>query len=121
MNDLAELRCRAAQVEDVDVETGAGLDGLVCDLDQPPGLRHFAGTSVLGARRAIDEEDARRSRPIIVKTFGGVDGIAGGQPVDRDVVVGVGEAGTGLAGGRRLATVVIGIPRSIGDGLQLTL
>ena len=51
-------------------------------------------------------------------TSGVVDGIARGQPVDRNLIVGIGETGAGLAGDRRLSTVVIGIPRRIGDGLQ---
>ncbi len=54
-------------------------------------------------------------------TAGVVDGIARGQPIDRDLIVGIGEAGAGLAGDRRLPAVVIGIPRRIGDGLQLAL
>ena len=121
MDRLAELRCGAAEVEDFDFESGVRHEGLVGDLDQTPGLRHFAGTSVLGARRAIDDEDARRSRRIIVTTFGGFDGVVCVHPIDGDVVVGVGKAGAGLAGDRRLSTVVIGIPGGIGNGLQLAL
>ena len=118
MNGLAELRRRAAQVENVDFETRSRLEGIVRDLDQAPRLRHFAGTRVLGARRAIDDEDARRSRGVIMTTAGVVDGVARGQPIDRDLIVGIGEAGAGLAGDRRLSAVVIGIPRRIGDGLE---
>ena len=121
MNGLAELRRRAAQVENVDFESGARLEGLSRDLDQAPRLRHFAGTRVLGAGRAIDDEDARGACRIIMTTSGVVDGIARGQPVDRNLIVGIGETGAGLAGDRRLSTVVIGVPRRIGDGLQLAL
>src|SRR3954470_13142220 len=110
MNSLAEFGCRAAQVENVDFETPARVEGFTRDLDQTPRLRHFAWTGVLGAGRAIDDEDSRRSGRIIVATLGGVDGIARDQPVGRNFVVGIGEAGTGLAGDRRLPTVFICIP-----------
>src|SRR6478672_6552624 len=74
MNGLAELRRRAAEVENVDFETRSRLEGVVRDLDQAPRLRHFAGTGVLGARRAVDDEDTRRSRGVVMTTPGVVDG-----------------------------------------------
>ena len=57
---------------------------------------------MLGAGRAIDDEDARSACRIIMMTAGVVDGIARGQPIDRNLIVGIGEAGASFAGDRRL-------------------
>jgi hypothetical protein len=76
---------------------------------------------VLGARRAIDEQDARRLGGIVVVSLCLRDRVARGEPVDGEIVVRIGKARSGLARMRRLAAVGIRIPSSVGDSLQLFL
>jgi hypothetical protein len=41
------------------------------------------------------------------------------QPIDREIVVGVGEPGSGLAGARRLAGILVGLPGHPRDLVKL--
>ena len=46
---------------------------------------------MLAARRAVDDQDARRARAIVLAALRFPDGITRGQPVDGDLVFGVGK------------------------------
>src|SRR5205085_12074451 len=52
-------------------------------------------------------------------TLGLCDRVARREPVHREIVIRIGESRTSLAGVWRLAAVRIGVPRCIGDRLQL--
>ena len=45
--------------------------------------------------------------------------VAGGDPVDRQVVIGIGEARSRLAGARTLALMAIGVPGRCGNAVEL--
>ena len=64
---------------------------------QPPGLRHLARTCVLGARRAVDQEDARRPVRVLVPAFGFLNRVARREPVGREIVIRIGEFRPGLS------------------------
>src|SRR4051794_12614038 len=91
MDFLAELGGQPRQVEDVDRKTLLG-ENRFGQFYQPPGFRHLAWAGVLAARRTVDQQDAWRFAGIIVTALRGEDGVARGQPVDRDVIVGIGKA-----------------------------
>ena len=99
----------------------AGLEHLAARFDQPPALRHLARTGVLGARRAVDEQDARGLGGIFVASLRFGDRVARGEPVDRKIIIGIGKARPRLARMRRLAAVRIGIPCGVRYRLQFFL
>jgi len=49
------------------------------------------------------------------------DSIACGEPVCCDLIIGIGKPRSGLSGEGRFPAVIVGIPRSIRDRLQLFL
>ena len=63
-----------------------GDDGLAGDLRQPERLGHLARAGVLAARRAADQQEARRAGRIVVADLGRLDRGAGGDPVLGQVV-----------------------------------
>src|SRR4030095_132524 len=88
-------------------------------LHQTPGLRHFAGTGVLAARRSVDDEDARLLLAVIVTVLRLLDRLPRPQPIDGDIVVGVGKSRACLARDGCLATVAVGIPGRSNDRIDL--
>src|SRR5689334_6633593 len=102
MNLLAELRLGAGQIENVDRKAALAKHRLG-QRHQAPGLRHLAGTGVLAASRAVDDEDAWLPRGVVMPPLRRLDRLARPEPVDGDIVAGIGEAGPGLARQRRLA------------------
>src|SRR5689334_9941811 len=109
MNLLAELRCLPRQIENVDLQLH-GEEAVPGKLDHAPAFRHFTGTSVLAARRAVDDEDARSFVRIVMARLSRADRVASGEPVDGDVVVGIGMARSRLAGEGSLTGVAVGVP-----------
>src|SRR5262249_32606404 len=95
------------------------FDRLLGDLHEAPALRRLARAGVLAARRAVDDEDARGRGGGVMGLLGGPDRGPRGEPIDRQIVVGIGELGAGLAGARRLAAGVVGLPRDVLDRVEL--
>jgi hypothetical protein len=89
MDFLAEFRSQPRQVEDIHRKPLFGKHRLG-QLYQSPALRHFARAGVFAARRAFDQEDARRLIDIVVASLRGKDGGTRIQPVDGNVIVGIG-------------------------------
>ena len=120
MNLPAEFRRQTGQVENVDRKSH--LDEYrLGELGEPPCLRHLAGTGVLAARRAIDDEHARLRGCIVVLPLGFKNSLARGEPVHRDFIVRIGEAGSGLLGQRGLSRMAVGVPRGLDDGIEFAL
>src|SRR4029450_7212869 len=69
--------------------------------------------------RAADAEDAQRRRRIALAPLRCRDGITGGDPIQRQLVVGIGMAGAGLAGARRLAVAVVRLPGKVDQAADL--
>ena len=115
----AELGRRTAEIEDLDMVAGERSDRALRQLDQSPGLRHLARAGMLGSRRAVDEQDACGTVGVVVQALRLHDRVTRREPVDRKLVVRVGEAWAGLAGVRRLAAVRIGVPGRRRDRVQL--
>ena len=120
MNLPAEFRRQPRQVEDIDRESHFDEHRLG-ELDQPPALRHLAGAGMLAARRAVDDEHARLRGRIVVAPLRFKNGLAGGEPVDRDFIVRIGKARSRLAGQRRFSRMAVGVPRGRDDGVEFAL
>src|SRR5688572_22362384 len=118
VNDPSVFRGEAAEVEQVELDPG-GLDDLARDLDKAKGLGHLARAGLVGTRRAADAEDAQRCGGIAMALLRQRDRVAGGNPVQRQVVVGVGMARASLARVRRLAVAVIRIPGKVDQAPDL--
>ncbi|MGY4228576.1 hypothetical protein ACVMIH_005937 [Bradyrhizobium sp. USDA 4503] len=120
VNLPAELGRQPRQIEHIDRQAHLAEGGLG-DLDHAPAFGHLAGTRVLAARGAVDQQDMRRFVWIVVPALRFIDGIARGQPIDREIIVGIGKTGAGLAGNRRLARMTIGVPGAGDDRRKLRL
>ena len=120
MNLPAEFRRQARQVEDIDCKSHFDQHRFG-ELDQPPALRHLAGAGMLAARRAVDDEHARRRGRIVVAPLRFKDRLARGEPVHRDFVFRIGKAGTCLAGQRGFSRMAVGVPGGGDDGVEFAL
>jgi len=81
---------------------------LARDLGQPPAFGHFAGAGVFGARRAVDDQDARRLVWVFKFALRLVDRGLGSAPVVGKLIAGVGIAfARGAAVGRFAAIDII--------------
>jgi hypothetical protein len=109
VNLLAEFRSEPAQVENVEGKSHF-LKHRLGDLDQPPGLRHLPGAGLVAARKAIDQQDARRFASGIMNPLRGKNGFARRQPIQGYFIVRIGKARSGLARQRRFSRVAISIP-----------
>src|ERR1044071_561105 len=74
---------------------------------------------MLAARGAVDQQDGGPARRV-VPALGLADRRARGKPIDRKLIVGVGEFFAGFLRVRGLATVCIGVPGGGGDAVELT-
>ena len=94
---LAIFAGEPGEVEDLDLDP-VDAANLRRDLGQPPALRHLAGAGMLGARRAVYDEDAGRLRPgpHIPPEPWSIASCAAIQSIG-EVVIGIGEARPGLA------------------------
>ena len=88
-----------------------GRELFLHQLRQPVGLRHLTGAGAVVARRPADHERTRGLSGVGPSRLGQVDPLARLDPFDRQVVVRVGIAGPRLACQRRLASLLVGIPR----------
>jgi hypothetical protein len=80
MNLPAEFRRQPRQVEKVDCKSHLG-EYRFGELDQPPRLRHLAGTGMFAARGAVDDEDARLCGRIIMAPLRFKNGLARREPI----------------------------------------
>ncbi|MNE48419.1 hypothetical protein D3C80_1428800 [compost metagenome] len=94
------------------------LQRLFGDHGQTPALGHLAGTGVFGSRRAVDQQGAQRPLGVIVPNLRRLDRRPRRDPVDRQVVVGVGVSRPGLARHRALAALDVAVPGHGGDLIQ---
>ena len=120
MNLPAVFRHEPRQVENVDRKSHFEKHWLG-ELHQPPALRHLAGAGMLAARRAVDDEHARLRGRIVVAPLRLKNGFARRQPVYRDFVFRIGEAGSRLVRQRRLSRMAVGIPCGRDDGVEFAL
>ena len=95
-----------AEVEHLNLELRLVREDLARQHRQPPRLRRFAGAGVLAAAGGVDQEDARGRGRVVLLAFGVLDLLAGGDPVDRELIVGIGEARSGRTRVRRLARLL---------------
>ena len=70
---------------------------------------------MLAARRAVDQRDARQQRLVIVPRLGLFDSLLRGNPVDREIIVGIGVSRSCLAGVRAFARILISVPSGVSD------
>src|SRR6185369_9003178 len=117
MDLAAVLGGEVAEVEEVDFDL-LGDEGVLDIAREAERLRHLARAGAVVARRAADDERARRRRRVALRCLGALDPLARREPLDREVVVGVGVAGTGLARLRRLALVPIVVPGDLLDAAE---
>src|SRR3954463_12457737 len=114
--DLApELGGEPVELQPLDLEAALALDHFLGDIHQPEALGYLAGAGLVAARRTVDQQDARLRRGRLLPPLGLPDGIARGDPLERQLVLGIGVARTGRFGARRLAAFVIAVPGCIDD------
>ena len=89
MDLAAVLRREQAEVEKIDVELRGG-ELVLDEAGEAEGLRDLARAGAVVARRAADDERARPRDRIGPRRLRAVDAGARLDPVDREVVVGVG-------------------------------
>lgn len=53
-----ELGCQAAEIQYAALEVRDPHEGTASRFDKPVSFRHFTGTSMLAARRRVDDQDA---------------------------------------------------------------
>jgi hypothetical protein len=76
---------------------------------------------VLAAARGVDQQDARGRRRVRLAALGVLDPVAGGEPVERELIIGIGEAVAGAARMRRLARIRISLPGGVENALDLVV
>src|ERR1700733_15481102 len=94
MNLAPVLGDNPAQVQHLDARIGT-LQNLHRKLDQPIGLRHLPWTGVFAAGRAIDDEKAQWCARILVLGLRSNQSLARLEPVERELIVRIGEYGAG--------------------------
>ena len=124
MNVAAIFRRQPRQVEHIDFELPFILDRLAGKVGQPVTFGHFTRTGVFAPRRSVDQQNARSGCFVHVALLGGGDGVPGGQPIHRKVIVLVRELRPGLSRQRTFTGVRIGLPRhfaDLADGIAMGL
>jgi len=91
----AEFRRGAREIKNVDAKSEFAEHWLR-QLYQTPSLRHFARASMFATGRSVDDKDAWSQLRIVMASLRLFDSLTRVQPVDRDVVVGIGEPWTAL-------------------------
>jgi hypothetical protein len=81
------FRRQAAQVENRDLDVGRSGEHFARDFDEAIGFGHLAGTGVLAAGRAIDQENGRRAALVVTALRIRYCG-ARVQPIDRQLMLG---------------------------------
>src|SRR6187455_3358114 len=67
---------------------------------------------------AVDQEDAARRSSILLSAFGLLDAAARLDSFDREIVVGVGVARSGLLRARRFAALVVTLPGHLDEAVD---
>ena len=111
MDDFPRFVGERRQVEKIDFMPRQRFDGRPRGLREAPRLRNFAGTRVLAARGAVDQQDARRRRFILLAGLGGGDVRARLQPLDRKFARRLCEARSRGRNARRLSILDVAVPR----------
>jgi hypothetical protein len=70
-------------------------------------------------RRAVDQQNAVRTGGVLMLSLRGRYGLAGGDPINRQLVVGIGKVRPGLSRVRALAGALVGVPGRFGDLVEL--
>jgi hypothetical protein len=109
------FRGEAVEFEHLDRDVAFRFERRPRDLDEAPGLRHFAGACVLASGGAANEQKAARTVRGVAPHPRFINRIAGGDPVEGKIVVGIGVPFAGLSGARALAAVPIGVPGRVGE------
>jgi hypothetical protein len=117
---LAEFGRKATEIKNIQRESHLHEHGFG-QFDQPPAFRHFARTGMFVARGAVDQQHAWDSIGVVVTLLRGDDGLTRREPVDRNVVIRIGEAGAGLACQRRFSRVAVAIPCGADKGCDFPL
>jgi len=109
------------EIEHVGFKAVFCRDDIACDAHHAKCFRHLARTGVFAACRTVDDQDARGSLRVFLPPFGGCDGLACFQPLDREIIVRIGKTVTGFHGVRRFTVVVVAVPRRVGDFVEFFL
>src|SRR5579883_1711634 len=115
----AIFRGEPRQIEDFGFRAGIGRNDCGGDLDQAPAFRHFSRAGMLAARRAVDEKNASRPARVFVLRLRGENGAARVEPIDGQIVIGVGESRTRLEGVRTFPALLVRAPGRVGDAVQI--
>jgi len=75
------LRREQAEIEKVNLQIRLAFENSSCELGHAERLRHLAGAAVLGARRAVDQQDAGTRRRILLLIFRRDDRFVRGAPL----------------------------------------
>jgi hypothetical protein len=89
------------------------------ELNQPEGLGHLPGTGLVVPGRSTDEQHAPGRRWVVVPPLGFLDRRPRLQPFDRQLELGVGEAGTGFPLPGTLVVFVVARPGDFDDAVDL--
>src|ERR1035441_5422616 len=103
------VRREQAQVEKIDLAL-FGHQHLVDEPGKTKGLRDFAGAGAVVAWRAANDECAGLCLRVGPDFLRALHALAGLDPIDRQVVVGVGVAGTGLPCQGRFTAIAVRLP-----------
>jgi hypothetical protein len=98
MDVTAVLGGEAAQFEHFDCGISSTGENLMRDLHEAIAFGHLAGAGMLAARRCRDEEKTGWARLVLVPLLRQVDRFLRGNPIDREIVFGIGETRACLAG-----------------------
>ncbi len=118
MNVASVFGGETAEIKDLGEQAGLVADALR-DVGKAQRLRHFTGAGMLVARRCGDDQNARRFVPIFVARLRRVDRGARMDPVDGEIIVGIGVTGTGFLRQRTLARIAVAVPGGARDLVEL--
>ena len=99
MDVTAVFRGQPREIKKLDPRSSANED-FSGDLGQSKAFRHFAGARMFRARGAVDQQDLRRPGTVLIVLLRGVDGLMRREPINGEIIVGIGESRSGLAGVR---------------------
>jgi hypothetical protein len=76
---------------------------------------------MFATRRAVDDQHTRRLPGVVVAALRLQDSVACGEPVNGDLVIGIGKSRTRFARMRRLARMAVGVPGGSNNGFDLAI
>jgi hypothetical protein len=119
IDHAAALGGQSAEVEKIDLETAGLLNQLARHARQAEGFRHFARAGLIAARRAVDDQDARRRFRVLLPLLRRLDLAAAFDPFERQIVFRVGIAGAGRPRAGAFAVGLIGFPGHVDELVDL--